>query len=244
MPRPVGRSPIARAHLRLDADREEALELLPGRPEHPEGRVARAGQRRGGLDELLEDRLERQLGRERDSRLDERLRAVLCNLHRPGQYPRDPAWRTAAKRRCLPASPRRSWDREPENAHRRLCRGRARPGRRPRDRARADVGRHVEAGDDRDRGRPDRDAPGRDRAARHGARLAVGAGDARRVRRSAVPVLRRVGGAGAPRHRHELRADGQGAGALQRHDVRRGRLGDGLQDGPRGRPSRGGSGTC
>jgi hypothetical protein len=57
--------------LGVDAVRDEALELLAARVEDAESRVACAGQLRGGLNEALEHRVERQLGAERDSGLDE-----------------------------------------------------------------------------------------------------------------------------------------------------------------------------
>ncbi len=68
-----------------DAGRHEALEPLAGGIEDAERRVLRSGQVCGRLDELLEHRVERELRRESDPRLDERLRPIRRNIH--------PRWR-------------------------------------------------------------------------------------------------------------------------------------------------------
>ena len=66
-----------RAQLVVDARVDEALELAVGRVEHAERGVPGARQRGDGLDELLQERVERQLGRKRDPSLDQRAQAVL-----------------------------------------------------------------------------------------------------------------------------------------------------------------------
>src|SRR5438876_9310448 len=58
--------------LGVDTGGEEALEPRAARIEHAERRVARTGERGGGLDELLEDGLERQLRGKGDPGRDER----------------------------------------------------------------------------------------------------------------------------------------------------------------------------
>ena len=72
MPRPRGSSPIAACSLGVDARGDEALERLSARVDHAERCVPGAGELRRGLDELLEERVERELGVECDPRLDER----------------------------------------------------------------------------------------------------------------------------------------------------------------------------
>ena len=71
MPRPLGRSPIARPGLVVDPRRQEALELRAGGVEHAERRVARAGQGGGSSTSFWSTRVERELGGQRDARFDE-----------------------------------------------------------------------------------------------------------------------------------------------------------------------------
>ena len=80
MPRPRGSSPIARVRLLVDAGGDEAFELRTRRVDDAERGVARAGQLRRGLDELLQQRVERELRAERDPRLDERAQAFARGL--------------------------------------------------------------------------------------------------------------------------------------------------------------------
>src|SRR5262249_14971372 len=54
----------------VDSRRQEPLELLPGRVDHPERRVTRAGELGGRRDDLLEHAVERELGAHRDPSLD------------------------------------------------------------------------------------------------------------------------------------------------------------------------------
>jgi hypothetical protein len=60
-----------RARLLVDADGDELLEPSSRRIDDAERSVARPGQLRSRLDQLLEERLERQLGAECDTGLDE-----------------------------------------------------------------------------------------------------------------------------------------------------------------------------
>ena len=62
--------------LRVDPRREEALELGARVVDHPECRVAGAGQAGRRLDQLLQQVFDRELGAQRDSGLDEALEAV------------------------------------------------------------------------------------------------------------------------------------------------------------------------
>ena len=55
----------------VDAGRQEALELRAAAVDHAEGSVAGAREVGGGLDQALEERVERQLRRDRDARLEE-----------------------------------------------------------------------------------------------------------------------------------------------------------------------------
>ena len=57
--------------LGVDAGGQEALELRAARVDHAERRVARAGQLGGGLDDPLEQRVERELRGERDPGLEQ-----------------------------------------------------------------------------------------------------------------------------------------------------------------------------
>ena len=57
--------------LLVDPRGEEPLQSLSRRVDHAERRVARLGQLRGDLGQALEERIERQLGRQRDPGLDE-----------------------------------------------------------------------------------------------------------------------------------------------------------------------------
>ena len=67
-----------RVRLLVDAGRDEALERRAGLVDHPERGVARAGQRRGGLDDLLQQRVERQLGVERDAGVEQLAKATVA----------------------------------------------------------------------------------------------------------------------------------------------------------------------
>ena len=58
-----------RVRLGVDPRRQEPLERLAGLVDHAEGRVARAGDLRGRLDDALQQRIERELGAERDPRV-------------------------------------------------------------------------------------------------------------------------------------------------------------------------------
>ena len=81
MPRPDGRSPISARVVVVDAGGDEPLQPAAARVEDAERRVARIRECGRGLDELLEQGVERQLGAERDPGLDERPRALLHRLH-------------------------------------------------------------------------------------------------------------------------------------------------------------------
>ena len=63
--------------LRVDARRQESLEPAAGRMDDAERRVAGVRELRRGLDDSLEERVERELGGERDARLDEEAKAIL-----------------------------------------------------------------------------------------------------------------------------------------------------------------------
>ena len=56
---------------RVHPGRQESLQRVPGLVDHAERGVARAGDRGGGLDDLLQERVERELGAERDTCVDE-----------------------------------------------------------------------------------------------------------------------------------------------------------------------------
>ena len=58
MPRPRGRLPIRVVLFGVDAGGEESLELAARLVDHAERRIARVRQRRCGLDELLQQRVE------------------------------------------------------------------------------------------------------------------------------------------------------------------------------------------
>ena len=68
--------------LGVDARRHEALEGYPRLVDHAERCVARAGQLRCRLDELLQKRLQRKLGAECDSGVDEHTQAIWRSLLR------------------------------------------------------------------------------------------------------------------------------------------------------------------
>ena len=60
-----------RMRVGVDASRQEALELRAAGVDHAEGSVAGGREVGGGLDEALEEHVERQLRRDRDARLEE-----------------------------------------------------------------------------------------------------------------------------------------------------------------------------
>jgi hypothetical protein len=62
--------------LRVDAGDDEPLERLPAGVDDAERRITRPRQLGGGLDDLLEDGVERELGREGHTRVDDRTEAV------------------------------------------------------------------------------------------------------------------------------------------------------------------------
>ena len=62
--------------LGVDAVREEALEVRSGLIDHAEGGEPSSGELRGGLDELLQESVQGELGAERDPRLDEDAQTV------------------------------------------------------------------------------------------------------------------------------------------------------------------------
>ena len=57
--------------LGVDTRRQEALESCPTLIDDAERRVARSRQLRGSLDELLQERIQRELGTKRDSGVDQ-----------------------------------------------------------------------------------------------------------------------------------------------------------------------------
>lgn len=77
---PTWQLPDRGVGLGVDAVGDEALELPAARVDDPERGIAGPGQLGGRLDEALEHRLERQLGAERDSGLDEPLKHGLLLL--------------------------------------------------------------------------------------------------------------------------------------------------------------------
>ena len=64
--------------LRVDAGREEALQPLPGTVDHTQRGVPRPGELCRRLHELLQERIEREFGAQRDTRIDEDAEAVEC----------------------------------------------------------------------------------------------------------------------------------------------------------------------
>ena len=68
--------------LGVDAGRQEALERLPGLVDHAERRVPGAGQLGRGLNDPLQERVERELGAQRDPRVNEDAEAVVWSRHR------------------------------------------------------------------------------------------------------------------------------------------------------------------
>ena len=77
MPRPRGRSPIARCvsgSMPAVTKRSSSCRLLV---EHADGRVARAGDLAGDVEELLEHRLDVELGDQRPPRIDQAPEAEL-----------------------------------------------------------------------------------------------------------------------------------------------------------------------
>ena len=71
--------------LRVDAGRQEALEAVTGAVDDAQRRVAGTGELRSRLDELLEERVERELRAQRDASVDEDAETVECGLL--GQVP-------------------------------------------------------------------------------------------------------------------------------------------------------------
>ena len=68
--------------LGVDTRRQEALEGRPGLVDDAERRIARSRQLRSRLDELLQERVQRELGAERDSGIDEHTQAIWRRLLR------------------------------------------------------------------------------------------------------------------------------------------------------------------
>ncbi len=66
--------------LGVDARREESLECGSGLVDDAERRVAGAGEKRRLLDELLQQRVERELGAQRDPGVHEDAQAIDCGL--------------------------------------------------------------------------------------------------------------------------------------------------------------------
>ncbi len=71
-----------RVSLRVDTGRQEALEAGACLVDHAERRVPGAGELRGRLDELLQERVEGQLRTERDTRVDKDAQPVERGLLR------------------------------------------------------------------------------------------------------------------------------------------------------------------
>jgi len=65
-----------RMRLGVDAGRQEALQTRPRLVDHPQRRIPRSGQLHGGLDELLQERVQRERRAEGDAGIDERAEAV------------------------------------------------------------------------------------------------------------------------------------------------------------------------
>ena len=82
IPRPRRQIADRRVGLRVDARRQEAFEPGPGLVDDAERRVPGAGELRRRLDELLQERVERELRAERDPRVDEDAQTVECGLLR------------------------------------------------------------------------------------------------------------------------------------------------------------------
>ncbi len=66
--------------LGVDPRRQEALEARPVLVDDAERRIARARQLRRRFDELLQERVQRELGAERDSGVDQRTEAIWRRL--------------------------------------------------------------------------------------------------------------------------------------------------------------------
>ncbi len=81
--------------LRIDSVGEESLQLRPGWVDHPKRGVTCSGQHAGGLDQLLQDRVERELRGERDARLEQRSQPVLPVVNRHGAYSTVAEWSVA-----------------------------------------------------------------------------------------------------------------------------------------------------
>ena len=76
MPRPRGRSPISAVRVGVDAGGDETLELLPGRVEHADGGVARAGDVARDVEQLPQHRVDVERGhQEPASRVDQATKA-------------------------------------------------------------------------------------------------------------------------------------------------------------------------
>src|SRR5579862_3307327 len=120
--------PDRRMGLGVDAGREEALELLAGPVDDPERGVARPGQLGRGPDKTLEQCLERELGGERKSSIEECPQPVLTGryrLHESRAYTQA-CGKTVASLRLSPDA--RSPPREPRCRHyegRTSCSGRS-----------------------------------------------------------------------------------------------------------------------
>ena len=69
-----------RVRLRVDAGCQEPFECCASLIDDAQGRVAGAGQKRRLLDELLEQRVERELGAQCDPRIHEDAQAIQCGL--------------------------------------------------------------------------------------------------------------------------------------------------------------------
>ena len=72
------------ARLVVDSVGDETLETGPGRIDHAEGRIARAGHQCRSLDDPLQDAVERQLGADRDPGLQQYAKPVdVCSVFTP-----------------------------------------------------------------------------------------------------------------------------------------------------------------
>ena len=80
IPRPRGRSPIAACVSASMSVRQEALEARACLVDDAQGRVASARELRGGLDELLQERVQRELRAESDAGIDECAQTVRRSL--------------------------------------------------------------------------------------------------------------------------------------------------------------------
>ena len=76
--------------LGVDSGGDEALERRAAPVDHAQRRVARAGQLGGRLDEPLQQRVERELGRQGDAGLDQRPQAVFARPDRVHGVQRTP----------------------------------------------------------------------------------------------------------------------------------------------------------